>query len=103
MSAIALASILVFHSKTKQVEVDFHDVCEKVLRHELCVKFVSNSCLHQAHGSFSLLLLRSKLLAELAPFRLRGVLNKRLNNTVSTGSSKERLNDVISLHKPTHV
>ena len=42
MSAIALASILVFHSKTKQVEVDFHDVCEKVLRHELCVKFVSS-------------------------------------------------------------
>ena len=40
VSAIALSANLVFHSRTKHIEVDYHFVCEKVLRRDLCVKFV---------------------------------------------------------------
>ena len=40
LSALALASNPVFHAHTKHIEVDYHFVCEKVLRRDLCVKFV---------------------------------------------------------------
>jgi hypothetical protein len=39
--ALAIASNLVFHAKTKHIEVDFHFVRERVLRKDLVVKFVS--------------------------------------------------------------
>ena len=41
ISAIALASNPVFHSKTKHIEVDYHFVKEKVIRRDLGVKFTS--------------------------------------------------------------
>ena len=41
-SAIGLSSNPVFHSRTKHIEVDYHYVREKVLCHDLCVRFVSS-------------------------------------------------------------
>jgi len=38
--AIALSANLVFHSRSKYIEADFHYVHEKVLRKDLCIKFV---------------------------------------------------------------
>lgn len=40
VSALALAANLVFHSRTKHIEVDYHYVCEKALRHDLRIRFV---------------------------------------------------------------
>lgn len=40
VSAISLASNPVFHARTKHVEVDFRFVREKVLHHQLIVKYV---------------------------------------------------------------
>ena len=41
MSAIALASNLVFHARTKHVEVDYHFIRERVLCKDLAISFVS--------------------------------------------------------------
>jgi len=41
VSAIALLANLVFHSCTKHLEVDNHFTCEKVLRKQLQIGFVS--------------------------------------------------------------
>ena len=39
--ALAIASNPVFHVHTKHVEVDYHFVCERVLRRDLLVKYVA--------------------------------------------------------------
>ena len=42
ISTLALASNLVFHARTKHIEVDYHFVREKVLRCDLLLKFVAS-------------------------------------------------------------
>jgi hypothetical protein len=43
LSALALASNLVFHAKTKHIEVDYHFIREKVVCCDIVVKFVSTT------------------------------------------------------------
>lgn len=70
ISAIALAFHPVFHPKTKHIEFDYHFIREKVLRHDLGIKFIfgndnyaniSTKPLLRPHFLF----LRGKLLADL--------------------------------------
>jgi hypothetical protein len=42
MSALALASNLVFHAHTKDIKVDYHFIREKVVNHDILVKFIKS-------------------------------------------------------------
>ena len=42
VSTLAIASNPVFHARIKHIEVDYHFVRERVLRHDLQVKFVAS-------------------------------------------------------------
>ena len=77
VSAIALLANLVFHSHIKHLEVDYHFTCEKVLRKQLQIGFVSSednfadvftkslpTSLFQFHCA--------KLLVDSSPISLRG-------------------------------
>ena len=76
-SAIAVSTNPVFHSHTKHIEVDYHYVREKVLRRDLCVRFVSGKdnladIFTKSLPSPSFLLQRRKLLLDTSPKSLRG-------------------------------
>ena len=77
VSAIALSANLVFHSRTKNLEVDYHYVREKVLRQDLKVGFVSRKdnmadIFTKPLPTPPILSFRSKLLVDSSPCRLRG-------------------------------
>ena len=81
-----------FHARTKHIEVDYHFVCEKVLRRDVMLKFISTH--DQLADLFTKSLpsprfnwLTSKLMWKF-PTRLRG--DERHNNAKSTGRSEER-------------
>ena len=76
-SRIALSTNLVFHSRMKHIEVDYHYVREKVLCHDLCVRFVSGKdnladLFTMPLPSPSFLLQHHKLLLDTSPSCLRG-------------------------------
>lgn len=86
ISAISLMANPVFHSRTKHIAVDYHDIREKDQNKELQVRFLSSE--HQLADLFTKPLsaarfhsLASKLLGD-PPIRLRGDDNK-LNKVMS--------------------
>ena len=77
VSIIALSANLVFHSRTKHIEVDFHYVREKVLRRDLSVGFVLGKdnladVFTKPLPAPLFLLRRHKLLVDSSPCHLRG-------------------------------
>ena len=42
-SALALASNPVFHGRTKHIEVDYHFICERVVRGDITLQFISTN------------------------------------------------------------
>ena len=81
-SAIALSTNPMFHSRTKHIEVDYHYVCEKVLRCDFCVLFFLGKdnladMFTKPLPSPSFLLQRRKLLLDTSPSCLRGDVNVR--------------------------
>ena len=92
-SAIALSANPVFHSRTKHIDVDYHYVREKVLRRDLCVRFVSGKdnladIFTKPLPSPLFLLQRRKLLLDASPKSLTGDVNDR------GGSTSEKLKPI---------
>ena len=77
VSALALTSNLVFHAKTKHIEVDYHFVREKVLNRDILLKFISThdqvaDMFTKGLPSAEFLALKSKLLVVPTPINLHG-------------------------------
>ena len=79
IGAIALASNLVFHARTKHVEVDYHFIREKVMNKDIQVRYISTQ--DQVANDFTkgqiamrFNYLRSKLLVTLSPSICGGIL-----------------------------
>ena len=75
--ALAIASNLMFHARTKHIKVDYHFVKEHFLRHDLQVKFVASqdqlaNLLIKGLASPRFHLLSSKLMWS-SPLSLRGM------------------------------
>ena len=75
--ALALATNPVFHSRNKHIEVDYHYVREKVLCHDLRIRFVFGKdnladIFTKPLPAPSFLFQRGKLMMDFSPCRLRG-------------------------------
>ena len=76
VSALALASNLVFYAWTKHIKVDYHSIREKVLNRDILIKFISTSdqladVFTKGLSSARFALLRSKLMVIPKPLSLR--------------------------------
>ena len=77
MSANSLATDPICHTRTKHLEIDLYFVKDKVLQHDLKVRYVPScdqlaDCLTKALTASRLQYLRSKLGVTKSPFCFRG-------------------------------
>jgi len=103
VSAIALSPNPVFHSRTKQIEVDFHYVCEKVLCKDLCIRFVSRKdnladIFTKPLTSPLFLLQSSKLMVDSSPIHWSGDVEDRQNDIVRLKQSGNSVNQNAQFH-----
>jgi hypothetical protein len=92
VSVLALASTLVFHARTKRIEVDYHFVRKKVLNCNIFIKFISTydqvaNIFPKGLSSVRFLYLKSKLMVVSPPIILRGAVN--ISNGVVTNLAKQ--------------
>ena len=92
VSTLAIASNPVFHDRTKHVEVDYHFVCERVLRRDLQIRYVATGdqladIFSKSLPSCRFLWLRSKPMVSLNPLVLRGD-ESRITEVEETKQSK---------------
>ncbi|KAM1079012.1 hypothetical protein ACFX2B_013622 [Malus domestica] len=92
ISAISLAKNLIFHARTKHVEIDYHYIREKVLANQVAIRFVCSQdqiadiCTKPLSKS-RFTLLRYKLSLRLPQFRLRGDIKDKSVNISSRDKS----------------
>jgi hypothetical protein len=77
VSALSLVANLIYHARTKHIEVDYHYIREKVLNKDITISFISTSdqivdVFTQGLSSARFLFLKSKLKVIPSPLRLRG-------------------------------
>jgi hypothetical protein len=77
VNALSLATNLVYHARTKHIEVDYHYVKEKILNRDVKVSFISTAdqiadVLTKGLTSARFLYLKSKLKVIPSPFSLKG-------------------------------
>ena len=89
VSALAIASNLVFHALTKHVEVDYHFVRERVLRRDLQVRYIATGdqladIFTKSLSSFRFQFLCSKTMVSIDPLVLREDVSRISDSAKST-------------------
>ena len=77
VSALAIASNLVFHARTKHIEMDYHFIRDRVLCRDLQVKYIAiddqlAEVFTKSLPTARFVFLRSKIKLPIAPMTLRG-------------------------------
>jgi hypothetical protein len=83
VGALALAANLVYHVRTKHIEVDYHFVHQKVLNQDIIIKFISTDdqvadVFTKGLGLARFLCLRLKLMVIPSPMSLRGAVRENI-------------------------
>ena len=96
ISSISLASYLVFHARIKHLEVNYHYVCDKVVRKELDVSYICTTdqvanVFTKGLSSARFKLLANKLMVRSCPISLQGCDNQKVDvsNSKSNIASQE--------------
>jgi histone deacetylase 1/2 len=89
VSASALASNPVFHSRTKHIKIDYHFVREKVVNHDIQIQHTSTQnqiadVFTKSHTANRYCFLRDKLCVCFLPHSLRG--DVRVLNSITTST-----------------
>ena len=98
ISAIALSTNLVFHSRNKYLKVDYHFTCEKVLQKQLQIGFISGrdnfaDIFTKSLSAPLFCFLHSKLLVDSSPISLRGDVEHRSVAVKKKTTKKERIHE----------
>jgi hypothetical protein len=90
LGAIALASNPIYHARTKHIEVDYHFIREKIINHDISVKYISThdqiAYIFTKRLSYSrFAFLRDKLMVFPYPLRLRGIVSEKIQDSNHSG------------------
>ena len=91
---------LVFHTRTKHLEVDYHFVREKVLRRDLQVKYIATGdqladIFTKSLSTSQFVYLRSKIMVSVAPMVLRGDVRDKVQMVKTEHKSENKEEDEV--------
>jgi hypothetical protein len=106
LGALSLLSNLVFHARTKHIEVDYHFIWKKIFNKDLLACYISthsqpSDIFTKGLSKARFLLLRGKLMVASLPINLRGDVKEMISTSSLQDTSRENP-AAVEIHAPAH-